>query len=142
MALKRLPLGIALASAAACGCDAFSLDAVSIDPGSLAHELVAHWAFDQTAGPAVTDGSGYHHDGVLTGGSWPADGRFGSALRLTAGDHVTVAGFPQATAAWTVSVWTRASAADLAATASRDFSPIISAETQFAGGWQINLDNR
>jgi len=138
----KLPAVLALAGAVACGCGPFSLDAVSIDPGSLAHDLVAHWAFDQTGGAAVADSSGYRRDGVLTGGSWVADGAFGGALRLAAGDHVTVAGFPQATAGWTVSVWTRATAADLAESATNDFAPIISAETQFAGGWQINLDNR
>jgi hypothetical protein len=133
---------LALASAAACGCGPFSLDAVSIDPSSLTHDLIAHWAFDQTGGPAVTDSSGDGRDGILTGGTWLTDGAIGGALRLAAGDHVTVAGFPPATTGWTVSVWTRATALDLATDASNDFAPIISAEMQFAGGWQINLDNR
>lgn len=141
--MRRLA-AVALTGVVLAGCDAFSLDAVAIDPGSLSLDLVAHWAFDQTNGPAVADSSGYHHDGVLTGGSWVADGQFGSALRLGVGDHVTVAGFPHATASWTVSVWTRTSAADLAdlAASTSDLSPIMSAEMQFAGGWQINLDNR
>jgi len=131
-----------MAGSTLAGCDAFSLDAVSIDPSSLMVDLVAHWAFDQTSGMTVPDSSGNHHDGVVTGGSWVEDGPFGDALRLpTAGDRVTVTGFPQGTASWTVSVWTRASAADLAASTS-DLAPIISAETLHAGGWQINLDGR
>jgi len=130
--------GLALAS-----CGDFPLDAVSIDPGSLSRDLVAHWAFDQTTGPAVVDSSGNHHDGVLTGGSWLTDGAFEGALRLAAGDRVAVADFQQATPGWTVSVWARASAAELATSAGAgEFSTIISAETQSVGGWQINLDNR
>lgn len=141
--MRRLAVALALAGAALAGCEAFPLDAVSIDPGSLSRDLVAHWAFDQTSGPAVIDGAGDHHDGALTGGAWIEDGRFGSALRLAAGDHVAVAGFPQAASSWTVSVWTRASAADLALAArTSELVPILSAETLFSGGWQINLDNR
>jgi len=132
-------LAVAVAVAVA-GCRDVPLDAVAIDPGTLSSDLVAHWAFDQTTGP-VADSSGNHHDGVLTGGSWLSDGQFGGALRLTAGDHVAVAGFPPATASWTVSVWMRASATDLAASTS-DLATVISAETQFSGGWQINNDNR
>jgi hypothetical protein len=123
------------------GCDAVSLDAVSLDPGSLARDLVAHWAFDQTGGTVVTDSSGNRHDALLTGGTWVDDGRFGGALRMTAGDRATVASFPPATSGWTVSVWVRSSAADLAASTS-EFATIISTETQFSGGWQIALDNR
>lgn len=130
----------ALASAVA-GCDTVSLDAVSLDPGSLARDLVAHWAFDQNAGTTVTDSSGNRLDGLLTGGTWVDDGRFGGALRLAGGDRATVAGFPQATTGWTVSVWVRSSAADLAASTS-EFATIISTENQFSGGWQIALDNR
>ena len=112
--MKRAAVALAIAGSAFAGCGDVPLDAVAIDPGTLSRELVAHWAFDQITGTVVSDGSGNHHD---------------------------VAGFPQATASWTVSVWTRASADDLAASTT-DLAPVVSAETQFAGGWQINLDNR
>ena len=133
---------LAIAGAWLAGCNTVPLDALAIDPGSLSRDLVAHWAFDETGGMGVADSSGNHHDGVLTGGTWVGDGRFGGALRLAAGDRVTVAGFPQATAGWTVAGWTRASAADLAVSTSDDLAPIISAETLRSGGWQINLDKR
>ena len=58
-----------------------------------------------------------------------------------AGDHVTVSGFPQATSNWTVSVWIRNSAADLAARTT-EWTTIISTENVFKGGWQVYLDNR
>ena len=52
-----------------------------------------------------------------------------------------MANFPQAAASWTVSLWTRSSAASLA-TNTTDFSTIISDENQYSGGWEIHLDNR
>lgn len=123
------------------GCGSAPLDAISIDPASLARDLVAHWTFDDGTGTTVADVSGNGHDGVLNGGTWVAAGRFGGALELAAGNSVSVANFPQATPNWTVSVWTRSSASGLAASTS-DLSTIISTETVFAGGWQIHLDNR
>ena len=104
--------------AALMGCGSTPVDAVTIDPTSLARDLVAHWAFDEPSGSVVTDDAGSRHDGALTGGTWIPSGRFGGALRFAAGDRVTVPGFPQATANWTVSVWIRSSAADLAASTS------------------------
>src|SRR4029434_10170690 len=70
-----------------------------------------------------------------------AVGRFAAAPSLASGASVTVANFPQATSNWTVSVWTRSSAAGLAASTS-DLSTLISTETVFAGGSQIHLDKR
>lgn len=135
-----------LAALAACGvalqgCGATPVDAVAIDPRSVARDLVAHWSFDATAGTTLADDSGNGLNGTLTGGTWIPSGRFGGALRFAAGDHVTVLGFPQAAASWTVSFWIRSSAADLAASMA-DWSTIISAETVFVGGWQVYLDNR
>ena len=63
----------------------------------------------------MADRSGNGHDGQLTGGTWVAAGRFGGGLRLQPGDSVTIPGFPQATPDWTVSVWIKLSAADVAA---------------------------
>jgi hypothetical protein len=113
---------------------------LTIDPSILSHDLVAHWTFD-ASGPNVADSSGNGHHGVLTGGAPISSGHFQGALSLASGDSVAVAGFPPATAGWTVSLWIRLSAADLAASTS-DWSTIISTENQFAGGWEIHLDNR
>jgi hypothetical protein len=123
------------------GCGNAPLNAVTLDPATLTNDLVAHWTFDDGGGTVVRDQSGNGHDGVLTGGTWIAAGRFGGALSLASGSSVAVANFPQATSNWTVSAWTRSSAADLAASTS-DLSTVISTETVFAGGWQIHLDNR
>lgn len=145
MALTRrttAPLiALSVISAALVGCDSIALDALTTDPESLGRDLVAHWTFDATSGTRVSDSSGNGHHGTLTGGTWISSGRFNGALSLSSGDSVAVEGFPQATASWTVSVWVRTSASDLALS-SADFSTIISTELQYAGGWEIVLDNR
>lgn len=128
-------------SALAAGCGPAPIDAVTIAGDSLARGLVAHWTFDDGAGSVVADRAGGRHDGQLAGGVWLPHGRFGGALRLAFGDNVTIPGFPQATPSWTVSVWVRVSAADLAADAT-DLSTLLSAEQVFAGGWQVHLDSR
>ena len=136
--------GLALATVVAClapGCGSFPLDALTIDPDSLSRDLVAHWTFDATTGTDVADSSGNGYHGTLTGGTWISSGRFGGALSLASGDSVAVSGFPQATANWTVSVWVRTSGAELAASTA-DFSTILSTEIQYAGGWEVALDNR
>jgi hypothetical protein len=131
----------AVAGVALMGCRGAPLDALTIDPSSLSRDLVAHWTFDATGGTTVPDSSGNGYHGVVTGGTWISSGRFEGAISLASGDSVAVADFPQATASWTVSLWTRASAANLAASTS-DWSTILSTEIQFAGGWEIHLDNR
>lgn len=129
-------VGIALG-----GCGSAPLDALTIDPSSLLRDLVAHFSFDASSGTAVPDSSGNGHHGVLTRGAWIPSGRFDGALSIASGDSVAVADFPQATASWTVSLWIRISAPNLAANTS-DWSTILSTETQYAGGWEIHLDNR
>ena len=42
--------------------------------------LVAAYAFDEGAGPTVTDASGSGNTGLVAGATWTAQGRFGSAL--------------------------------------------------------------
>lgn len=124
-------------------CQAGPLDAVTLDPASLTAGLVAHWSFDDGAGTVVLDQSRNGHDGQLTGAVWSPDGRFGGALELSEGAFVTVPNFPQATAGWTVSLWIRMSAEQLAlGKAKNDWLTIISTEIAFAGGWQLHVDNR
>jgi len=137
--VRNVALVAVLGSAAACGSS--PVDVVAIDPSSLKGDLVAHWTFDDGAGTQATDSSGNAHHGVLTGGTWKSDGNFGGSLYLASGDFVSVENFPDATASWTVSVWTKTSDADLAAQTT-DPSTLIGAETVFAGGWQMHLDNR
>jgi hypothetical protein len=139
--VARRASAVIAAVSALIGCGKAPLNAVVLDPATLTSDLVAHWTFDDGGGTVVRDQSGNGHDGVLTGGTWIAAGRFGGALSVASGDSVAVANFPQATSNWTVSVWTRSSAADLAVSSS-DLSTVISTETVFAGGWQIHLDNR
>lgn len=134
-------LGLVALVSSTTACGSSPVDVVAIDPSSLTRDLVAHWTFDEGAGTQVGDSSGNAHHGVLTGGTWMGDGRFGGSLYLASGDFVSVEAFPDATESWTVSVWTKSSAADLAATTT-DPSTLISAETVFAGGWQMHLDNR
>lgn len=122
-------------------CAPAPIDAVSIANSSLGRGLVAHWTFDDGSGTTVADRSGFGHDGQLTGGTWQARGRFGGALLLAPGDSVTIPNFPSATPDWSASVWLRVTAADLAASTA-DISTLLSAETVFAGGWQLHLDNR
>ena len=143
MALVRpkRTIGLAAVVAAAAGCGATPLDAVTVNPQSLTTGLVAHWTFDDGSGSVVGDSSGNGLDGALTGGTWTTAGRFGGALTLASGDYVTVPNFPQATPSWTVSVWTETSRAQLQADTS-DTATIISTEAVFAGGWQLHLDNR
>jgi hypothetical protein len=137
---RYLPqVGLLLIALPACG--TAPLEAVVIDPRSLATGLVAHWTFDDGAGVVVKDNSGNGHDGQLTGGTWIEQGQFGGALELAYGDTVTVPNFPQATENWTVSTWIRASEAQLNADTA-DISTILSTELVFAGGWQLHLDNR
>jgi hypothetical protein len=132
-----LALAVTLGSA---GCVAGPIDAVTVDPENLTNALVAHWRFDEGAGTLVGDSSGNGHDGALMGGIWSSVGRFGGALELPPGNYVTVPNFPDATANWTVSVWTKASPSQLVA--DMDETTIISTETVLKGGWQMHLDNR
>jgi hypothetical protein len=123
------------------GCGPAPIEAVAVSGRSLAQGLIAHWAFDDQSGTTVADRSGNGHDGQLTGGTWVAAGRFGGGLRLQPGDTVTIPGFPQAMPDWTVSVWIKLSAADVAAfTIER--AVLLTAEKPSMGGWEIEFDPR
>jgi len=130
---------IALAS-----CGPGPLEAVTVNPVGLVDGLVAHWTFDETGGSVVPDRSGNRHDGQLTGGSWISSGQFGGALALGSGDHVAVSNFPQASVGWTVSVWIRISADQLAidSESADGWNTILSTENVFMGGWQVYLGSR
>lgn len=125
------------------GCQEGLLDAVTFDPARLTADQVAHWDFDEGAGTVVFDRSRNGHDGQLTGAAWSPSGRFGGAVELSQGAFVTVPNFPQASLSWTVSLWIRMSAEQLAVgKAQNDWLTIISTENVFAGGWQLHVDNR
>ena len=144
MALAPVKAALVIASGMVlASCGTTPLEAVTVDPRSLAMGLVAHWTFDEGSGTVVGDHSGNGHDGQLTGGSWIGAGQFGGALQFASGDYVTVSDFPQATPNWTVSVWLQLSPAQLATdTATNDYGTILSTEIAFMGGWQVQLDER
>ena len=126
-------------------CGEARLDAVRLPPlagqKDLADDLVAHWTLDDATGETAFDSSGNGYDGVVSGGAWISDGRFGGGLRLAPGDAVAVAGFPNAAPNFTVSTWIRLSSEQLALNDDLWVS-ILSTENFADGGWQLNIDNR
>ena len=140
--MKHVYAWLAFAAASSLmGCNAAPMEAVDFPLDGLRAGLVAHWALDDGAGAVAMDRSGNGHDGQVTGGDWIADGRFAGGLRLAAGDAITVPSFPTPTPNWTVSTWIRLSAEQLARD-SETWVSILSVENYFAGGWQLNIDNR
>jgi hypothetical protein len=129
----------------ATACGEARLDAVELPPlagqKELGEGLVAHWALDDAPGEIALDSSGNGHDGVVGGGTWISDGRFGGGLRLTPGDAVAVVRFPNATPNFTVSTWIRLSSEQLAMN-DDTWVAILSTENFADGGWQLNIDNR
>jgi hypothetical protein len=121
------------------GCGPGYIDAVGLAPTTLGSGLVAHWTFDQTDGPILTDDSGNRRDGTVSGGSFRNDGRFDGALHLRPGDSVTVENFPYATPSWTFSAWVRISDEDLPPD---DFGTVVSTEMMQQGGWEFQTRGR
>jgi hypothetical protein len=121
------------------------LDAVALPPNDLgedlANGLVAHWTLDPIDQAVAEDHSGNEHHGQVSGGTWISDGRFAGGLRLARGDSVTVTSFPDAAPNFTVAFWIRLSAEQLAMN-DDTWVAIVGAENFFAGGWQVNIDNR
>ncbi|HZU83992.1 MAG TPA: LamG domain-containing protein [Polyangiaceae bacterium] len=120
------------------GCDSHPLDVLG--PSPLSYLLMAHYTFDEDGGATVHDHSGNGHDGVLSGGAFVPDGRFGGALRLGGnldggvGDYVVVDPFPDAPRSFSVSAWVRWNGQP------DDFETVLSKEAVFDGGWQLNLE--
>lgn len=123
------------------GCGAAPLDAIELPPNQLANGLVAHWTLDEAAGSVARDQSGQGRDGTVAGGTWIQDGRFMGGLRLAAGDSISVPSFPTPTPDWSLSIWIRVSAEQMANN-DETWVSIVSMENFFEGGWQLNIDNR
>jgi hypothetical protein len=121
------------------GCGPTYIDAAGLAPTTLGTGLVAHWTFDETEGSIVSDDSGNRRDGSVSGAVFRSDGRFDGALHFRPGDSVTVERFPYATPSWTFSAWIRISDEDVP---SEDFGTVISTETMFEGGWQLQTRAR
>jgi hypothetical protein len=126
-----------VASLAVGACTPRPLEVIEIDSTTLTEDLVAHWTFDEGSGTSVPDHSGNSHDGQLSGGTWLASGRFGGALHLDEGSFVSVNGFPDATASWSVSAWVRLTDATPTTEA---LKTVISTEKEISGGWEMNID--
>jgi len=128
--------GLAASLFSACGTG--PINAVSLAPGGLSQDLVAHWTFDEGADSVVHDSSGHQYDGTIDGSSWSwlSQGRFGGALRLEQGDSVSVNNFPNATEGWTVSTWVQFASKDVGI----GDATVISTEDVFRGGWEMNLN--
>jgi hypothetical protein len=134
----------ALPAAAAGGCTPGPVDVATVSPNSLAAGLVAHWAFDETAGATAYDSSGNGRDGSIFGPGWSwTEGHFGGALQLAGTDQVTVGGgfgFPQPTANYSVSAWLRVTVGDPASPIEALLSTEIPWGAGPPGGWSLNVD--
>jgi hypothetical protein len=148
--MRREGTGAATPSAAVCAslalatlaaCQAAPLDAIGLAPTALGNGLIAHYTFDEGFGAIVGDHSGNNHNGVLSGGTWIAAGRFGGALHFDGFSVVTVQQFPFATASFSVSSWIRSAATpgDAGAPDAARFETVLSTEFARLGGWELNL---
>ncbi len=139
----RSPLATALLCGLAIGCSAGPIEVATLPPTQIATGLLAHWTFDDGVGAMVRDSSGNGRDGLIFGPGWSwTDGRFGGALAFGGSDQVTVAGFPQATANFTVSAWLRVEASG----AEPEIGAVLSTELLggavpggSSGGWSLNV---
>jgi hypothetical protein len=116
-------------------CGTHPLDVITTTPTTLTDGLLAHYTFDEGSGTIVVDHSGNRHDGVLTGGTWIASGKFGGALHMGGSDSVTIDSFPDAPSSFSVSAWVRTVNAPI-----DGFETVLSTEIVFRSGWQLNLD--
>jgi hypothetical protein len=128
----------ALACAAASGvsaCNTHPLDATTSSSATLLAGLLAHYTFDEGSGTTVVDHSLNRKDGVLVGGTWIAQGRFGGALHLGGSDYITVDTFPYPPKDFSVSMWIRSDDQPM-----NGFETLLSTEVVFEAGWELNLD--
>ncbi len=137
-----LPIPVSVLVPLTLACNSLPIEAVQLGPTTLSQGLLAHWRFDEGAGSSVHDSSGNRRDGVLTGGTWLSDGRFGSALRLGDAEYVSVDPFPNATQKFSVSSWVRIvnyvqDTSDLG-----QWGTVVSTELGSAGGWEVNVIHR
>jgi len=59
--------------------------------GTVSHaKIIGVWLFDDGKGDILKDISGNGHDGVITGGKWIEDGKFGKALEFDSDTFVVV----------------------------------------------------
>ena len=68
-------------------------------------DLIGAWKFEETAGDAVGDTSGYLKNGRLYGAVRTAEGKFGNALRFSGGSDRVKLGEPDRAGDWTASLW-------------------------------------
>jgi len=134
-----------IAGVALAGCSPATIDVVELVPGALFEGLIAHWTFDDGAGPTVTDSTGHFNgDLPLTAPTvtWKManDGHpgFGGFLHFDGGpqSEVQVPSFFQPNqASWSVAGWIRAPPGDTG----DSYATILSTEIPLVGGWQLNL---
>ncbi|MGC4089223.1 MAG: LamG domain-containing protein [Polyangiaceae bacterium] len=121
------------------GCGPTYVDATGLAPTTLESGLVAHWAFDETAGEVVADDSGNRRDGSVVAAAFTNDGQFDGAMHFRPGDSVVVPNFPYASASWTLSAWIRIADDDVP---SDDFGSVLGTEQPQQGGWQLQTRGR
>ncbi len=139
MTLQRLTL--IMAASHVIGCTEAPGDAIRLAPSTLPVGLVAHYSFDEASGTSILDHSGNRRDGVMAGGTWLGDGRFGAALRFAVGEMASVANFPNAASGFSVSAWVRLHT--FVQTADDDperWGTVVSTELGMSGGWEVMID--
>jgi hypothetical protein len=129
------------------GMDGSSPEAAMVDvqpEGAPAGSPLAYYSFDEGAGSIVHDDSGHGYNGTLVGGAWTDAGRFGSAIRFSAGpdggvdDWIVVSPFPQAGSegsGWSVSFWLLVQSVDF----TESYVTVLSTEIAMTGGWEVNI---
>ena len=123
-------------------CTELPVNVVELSPNTLSQDLVAHYRFDDAQGNTVHDSSGNLRDGVLTGGQWLSDGRFGGALRLGSDEFATVGSFPYAQSKFSVSAWVRINSYTQDTSDLGQWGTVVSTELGLTGGWEVNVDHQ
>jgi hypothetical protein len=133
-------LAAVVVAAGLSACTPGPIDVIDLDPTMLHSGLIAHWSFDEGGGDTLYDdaGSDTPHPGTLEGAYTWIGGRFGGAVRFTAGG-VSVPAFPPPSSgvgSWSVTAWVRTPPElDTGST----WATVISNELLRTGGWQLNI---